>query len=166
MEVVCKSDYQDIYRVTGGVLLVINKFDYMSFENNPYPIIYSSDERRMYKRYAPGCQNALKILKEDYIDYYRDWGVPVGTVAYYDRPVRLLDDREDWEYQIKTSGECFKGTADEIIRMLEDIKDLIADDQDQGDGVTQELGLNASQEFGLNTAQELGDGTEEQKEVS
>lgn len=29
MEVLCKSDYQDLYRVMDGVLLVVNKFRYI-----------------------------------------------------------------------------------------------------------------------------------------
>ena len=29
MEVVCQCDYQDIYRIKDGVLLIINKFKYI-----------------------------------------------------------------------------------------------------------------------------------------
>lgn len=38
MEVLTQTEYQDIYRITDGVLLVVNKFSY----NNKYPFFVQS----------------------------------------------------------------------------------------------------------------------------
>ena len=67
MEVVCKSDYQDIYRVTYGVLLIINKFEYICGTNG-LPIYISHNCRS--KRYSNNCQKELKVLIDDYYDDY------------------------------------------------------------------------------------------------
>lgn len=68
MEVLAKTEYQDLYRVTDGVLLVVNKFVPIKYENEKY----FSVRRRGVKqgKYNKGCQDWLKILKEDYYDEY------------------------------------------------------------------------------------------------
>ena len=70
MEVLAKTEYQDLYRVTDGVLLVVNKFVPIEYENEKYFTVH----RRGVKqgKYNKGCQDWLKILKEDYYDEYRN----------------------------------------------------------------------------------------------
>ena len=40
MEVLAKTEYQDLYRVTDGVLLVVNKFVPIEYENEKYFTVY------------------------------------------------------------------------------------------------------------------------------
>ena len=85
LEVLAKTEYQDLYRVTDGVLLVVNKFVPIEYEKEKYFTVH----RRGVKqgKYNKGCQDWLKVLKEDYYDEYRNITVAKGTVTYIDRPV-------------------------------------------------------------------------------
>lgn len=40
LEVLAKTEYQDLYRVTDGVLLVVNKFVPIEYENEKYFTVY------------------------------------------------------------------------------------------------------------------------------
>lgn len=125
MQTLCESEYQDIYRIKDGVLLVVNKFkpiDYSKITDG-YVYIYNSKTHK----YKKGCQNCLKILKEDYICYdeYADITIPKGTVVYYNTPVELLLDKSEYQYQIKTTGEMFSGNSKEIIEYINDIISVI-----------------------------------------
>lgn len=124
MEVLCKSDYQDIYRVTDGVLLVINKFKYISFDDDPHPNV-CSDRKRIWKKYHMGCQDCLKELVVDYKSKYHNWSLSKGAVLYYDRPV-IHADKKDWVYQIKTTGDSFSGDRDVLLDYICEIKQIIA----------------------------------------
>lgn len=54
METLCKSDYQDLYRITDGVFLVVNKFRYI-LENGKYRIS-TYRKSRDSTVYVKGCQ--------------------------------------------------------------------------------------------------------------
>ena len=120
VQVLAETEYQDLYRITDGVLLVVNKFK---------PIYYGEDKNvSLYdpkvKSYNKGCQKRLKILKEDYYKQYDDITVPKGTVLYYERPVELVD-KSEWNYQIKTTGELLSGDFDEVTELLTNIIKII-----------------------------------------
>lgn len=76
------------------------------------------------KSYKKGCQKQLKILKENYYVSYENTIVPSGTILYYGRPVKLADKCE-WEYQIKTTGESFSGNSNYILKLINDISEII-----------------------------------------
>ncbi len=124
MEILCQSDYQDLYRIKDGVLLVVNKFKYMSFENDKYPNVYRKDNKRIYKKYRKGCQDSLVELTVPYIDQYREWTLPKGAVLYGMRPIELID-KDKWEYQIKTTGELFSGNQSKVIDLLHLIEKIV-----------------------------------------
>jgi hypothetical protein len=116
VQVLTETEYQDLYRVTDGVLLVVNKFK---------PIYYIKDKwlslfNPKVKSYNKGCQKQLKILKEDYYLSYDDITVPKGTVLYYGKPVELAC-KEEWNYQIKTTGESLSGDFDRITELLYEV---------------------------------------------
>ncbi len=119
LEVLAKTEYQDLYRVTDGVLLVVNKFVPIEYENEKYFTVH----RRGVKqgKYNKGCQDWLKVLKEDYYDEYRSITVPKGTVTYIDRPVVPTDNQSDWEYEVKTTGNALGGDFDVIEMLLSSI---------------------------------------------
>lgn len=68
IEILAETDYQDLYRISDGVLLVINKFKRIEYPSEPYFHVYTTDAK--YKSYNKGCQKWLKVLKEDYKNKY------------------------------------------------------------------------------------------------
>lgn len=117
IEVLAKTEYQDLYRVTDGVLLVVNKFIPIKYENAEHVYIYKCKT----SRYNKGCQNYLTILKEDYYDKYRNVSVKKGTILYHSRPVVATDNQSDWTYEVKTTGSALSGDYDMINNLLSSI---------------------------------------------
>lgn len=120
IQILAETEYQDLYRVTDGVLLVVNKFkriDYSKVTDKPVGSLY----RAKTGKYNKGCQDCLKVLKSDYHDTYANVTVPKGTVLYHDRPVEVTTDELEYQYQIKTTGDLFSGDADEMENMLSGI---------------------------------------------
>lgn len=46
LEVLAKTEYQDLYRVTDGVLLVVNKFVPIEYENEKYFTVYRREAKQ------------------------------------------------------------------------------------------------------------------------
>lgn len=125
MEVVVQTDYQDIYRITDGVLLVVNKFVPIDYSDQTKEYIHVYRDEAKYKSYDKKCQNWLKVLKEDYEHKYCPVIIPKGTVLYMDIPVICTKDKNKWKYELKTTGTAFSGTYSEILKMLDDVVDCI-----------------------------------------
>lgn len=121
MQILAKTEYQDLYRVTDGVLLVVNKFVPIKYVNVEHVYIYKGK----MSKYNKGCQDYLKVLKENYYDENRDITVKKGTILYHSRPVIATDDREDWTYEVKTTGSALSGDFDTIERLLSSILYII-----------------------------------------
>lgn len=124
MEIVAQTDYQDIYRITDGVLLVVNKFESIDYldktgKSKEYVHVYGSKAK--YKSYNKNCQNWLKVLKEDYKYEYCPVIVPKGTVTYMGIPVICTKDKDKWKYELKTTGTAFSGNYDTMLEMLDNI---------------------------------------------
>lgn len=117
IQILAETEYQDLYRVTDGVLLVVNKFKPIEYEQEKYFRVWKAKQ----SKYNKGCQDWLKVLKEDFHDEYSDITVKKGTVTYMDRPVEPTTNEADFRYQIKTTGDLFSGDADEMENMLSDI---------------------------------------------
>lgn len=66
VQVLAETEYQDLYRITDGVLLVVNKFKPIDYGEDKYVSLYDPK----VKSYNKGCQKRLKILKEDYYKQY------------------------------------------------------------------------------------------------
>lgn len=119
MAILAQTEYQDLYRVTDGVLVVVNKFRPID-----YGLVIGSLFRIKVKSYNKGCQKQLQVLKEDYYHEYADITIPKGTVLYNCRPVEMVE-KQKWTYQIKTTGDLFSGNYDEILELLSDIVSII-----------------------------------------
>lgn len=110
-----------MYRVTDGVLLVVNKFVPMEIEGEKYPSVYW-DDRNNSRIYNKGCQKELKKLIKDYEHKYEPkWKLPKGTVLYNGRPIVSTTNEEDFRYEIKTTGSSFSGDSSEMKKILNDI---------------------------------------------
>lgn len=121
IQILAETEYQDLYRVTDGVLLVVNKFKPIDYSEKTERHIYLYSSSAKTGKYNKGCQDCLKVLKNDYYDKYADVTVPKGTVLYHSRPVKVTTDELEYQYQIKTTGDLFSGNIDEMENMLSDI---------------------------------------------
>lgn len=123
MEVLANTEYQDVYRIVYGVLLIVNKFKRIIYDEDKYFGV-SLDEAKL-KSYNKGCQKWLKVLKEDYHDEYSNISVPKGTVLYQYYPVEPTTKPENYIYEIKTTGDAFGGDYSELMDMIKDIREVM-----------------------------------------
>lgn len=117
MEIVVESEYQDIYRITDGVLLVINKFRYIDYSPQTEWIVRLYNVK--YKSYNKNCQKQLKVLNEDCNIY--GITIPKGTILYNNFPVEIVPDKSDYKCEIKTTGNLFSGNSESMLKMLNEI---------------------------------------------
>lgn len=125
MEIVAQTDYQDIYRITDGVLFIVNKFIPVDYSDQTKKYIRVHRSEAKYKSYNKNCQTWLKVLKEDYVYEYCPVIIPKGTVTYIDIPVICTDDKDKWKYELKTTDSCFSGNYDTILDMVTDVLDCM-----------------------------------------
>lgn len=123
MEVLANTEYQDVYRIVDGVLLIVNKFKRIIYDKDKYFRVSFSEAK--FKSYNKGCQKWLKVLKEDYHDEYSNISVPIGTVLYQDYPVELTIKPENYIYEIKTTGNAFGGDYNEVMDMIKNIRAIM-----------------------------------------
>ena len=121
MQTLANTEYQDLYRVTDGVLLVVNKFKYKLDNKGNHIYVYSNGKRKSYHK---GCQKQLQVLGSDWTNYDETVTLKKGDVLYCNYPVELVPQNE-WEYQIKTTGDLFSGNKEDMEQMLSDILYLI-----------------------------------------
>ena len=123
MEILANTEYQDVYRILDGVLLIVNKFKRIIYDEDKYFRVSFSEAK--FKSYNKGCQKWVKVLKEDYHDEYSNISVPKGTVLYQDYPVELTIKPENYIYEIKTTGNAFGGDYNEVMDMIKNIRAII-----------------------------------------
>lgn len=119
MEILANTEYQDLYRVTDGVLLVVNKF--VGIHENHIVRVY---DKGRSKRYGHGTQSCLNVLNQDQTDWNGVF-VPKGTVTYFGTPVKPTMDSSIWNYEVKTTGSSFSGTHNRITEMISSIQQII-----------------------------------------
>lgn len=123
MEVLANTEYQDVYRIVDGVLLIVNKFKRIIYDEDKYFRV--SFSKAKLKSYNKGCQKWLKVLKEDYYDAYSNITVPRGTVLYHGYPIEPTIKPENYRYQIKTTGDAFGGDFTDMMAYLEMIAEIM-----------------------------------------
>lgn len=84
-QVLAETEYQDLYRITDGVLLVVNKFKPIYCGKDKWISLFDPK----VKSYNKGCQKQLKILKEDYYSKYED-------VTVYQGLFYIMEDLLNW----------------------------------------------------------------------
>lgn len=120
MQTLCKSDYQDVYRIKDGVILLVNKFEYIRHNDGYRRSFFTTSKNTI--TYASGCRDLKKVT--DRIEGYDKTYAEIGQILYHGYPVKLTSKR-NWNYQIKTTGDMFSGNSEEVISYLEDIIDEI-----------------------------------------
>lgn len=118
MEILCQSDYQDVYRVKDGVLLTVNKFKRIP-NINGRAVVLSYFGRQ--EQYAEGCHPELKVLTEDFYYGYFNTTFYAGQVLYRGYAVERVDNQEEWEYQIHTFGDSFSAKFGDMLMLLTSI---------------------------------------------
>lgn len=116
MITLCKSDYQDVYRVKNGVLLIVNKFEYMKNKDGYIGRVYVTNKNSVI--YTNGCKD-LRRATDRIGDY-----VEIGQILYAGYPVKLTT-KDNWDYQIKTTGDMFSGNLEEMVNYINDIIKII-----------------------------------------
>lgn len=126
MEVLANTEYQDVYRIVDGVLLIVNKFLYKDYSKKTKRIVKVNDIRRgNCKTYHKGCQSYLKELKRDYLDSYATVTIPKGTVLCHGYPIESTNKPENYIYEIKTTGAAFGGDYSEVMDMIKNIREVM-----------------------------------------
>ena len=126
MEVLANTEYQDVYRIVDGVLLIVNKFLYKDYSKKTKRIVRVNDIRRgNCKTYHKGCQSYLKELNRDYLDSYATVTIPKGAILYHGYPVEPTTKPENYIYKIKTTGDAFSGDYSEVMDMINDIREVM-----------------------------------------
>lgn len=123
MEVLCQTEYQDVYRVKSGVLLVINKFRIITDKDGRRDFISVYSKNRPYHA---KCKD-LRVLTEDYYYYPTKRTYKAGQVVYGGYPVELVDNKEEWGFQIKTTGDALSGTFKDITLLLKNILEKVCE---------------------------------------
>lgn len=119
VEVLANTEYQDLYRIANGVLVVVNKF--IDIYEDQIVRVYDTGRN---KRYGHGTQSWLNILNCDQTDWNGVF-VPRGTVTYCGIPVKPIKDSSRWNYEIKTTGNSFSGNSKRIAEMLNAIQQIL-----------------------------------------
>lgn len=123
METLAKTEYQDLYRIVDGVLLVVNKFEKIKYQGVDY--ISVNIRNAKCKSYNKGCQSWLKELTKDFYYEWMDITIPKGTVLYINIPVQSTNDKSKWKYSVKTTSSCLGGSYNDVKRMLNQILELM-----------------------------------------
>ena len=107
------------------MLLIVNKFKYI-VDAEGFRYAYVFVNKTNSRLYANGCQKHLKILTKayQYSNSRAEGIIPVGTVVYSGYPVKKVD-ADEWEYQIKTTGELFSGDKSGVLNLISQITKLI-----------------------------------------
>lgn len=126
MEVLANTEYQDVYRIVDGVLLIVNKFLYKDYSKKTNRIVkVNNTGRDNCKTYNKGCQSCLKELKRDYFDTYATVTITKGTVLCHGYPIEPTIKPENYRYQIKRTGAMMSGDFTDMTSYLEMIAEIM-----------------------------------------
>lgn len=123
-EIVQKHEYQDIYRLTYGVLVIVNKFKHQSQRNWYWN--HTKDNKKKLKKIT-GLKNCFMTNEDIEIRSYITNGnevVPIGSIIFEDAIILPTTIKEDYYFELKTTGSCFSGLGKEFNKLLETAKEI------------------------------------------
>lgn len=126
MELLVQTEYQDVYRIKKGVRLIVNKFKKIIDENG------NSDFISIYSKNNPYHNEGrdLRVLTADHYYAPKNKIYKSGQVIFDGSPVELVEDKNEWSYQIKTTGDSFSGKLEDIKLLLEEILGKVCEAHD------------------------------------
>jgi hypothetical protein len=119
-EVIQEHEYQDIYRLTPGVLLKINKYKSSEIYWNWTDSDYHKKELSKVK----GLDKCYK-LKSEVITKFKKQTVPKDTIIFEQHIIVPIADKKDFFYELKTTGSCFSGNLEEFKELIEMINEVL-----------------------------------------
>jgi len=129
IEIVQQHEIQDIYRIAYGVLVKINKF-----KRNEYCGWYWATTNKYKKQMTKikEIKNCFRltedcICKECVLDNWEDVIIPKGTIIFEDSPIEVLGayQKDDWFYELKTTGSSFSGDLEEFRDLINRIDKIV-----------------------------------------
>lgn len=119
-DVLIDNEYMKQIRLVDGVLINIYKcefgYDISSYIKRP-------------RTQLNKMEDYFYMTKEVLMDTWRNKDYPIGTVlyklntSYY--PIIKINDKKDWEWEIKTTGNAFSGNSEYFRGLVECILELI-----------------------------------------
>lgn len=117
---------QDIYRLTEGVLLEVDKFD-------PYFVPYAilSKERQGKVKKIRGAKGIEEVTKDIVSSVYKDgawvpYTVKKGTFLMHNYPKVPTSDPRLFTFNLKSSGGTISGDSKHHLRLLGMINEIIS----------------------------------------
>lgn len=117
-EVVQKHEYQDIYRLKYGVLMIVKKFKYSDYDW----CFRHTNKNELKLTKIKGIKNCYKT-KEDIVVH--DDVLPRGSVILDHEIILITSDEKDFFYELKTTGSNFSGDRKEFQILLGTIQNIL-----------------------------------------
>lgn len=122
-ETVQEHEYQDIYRLCYGVLVIVNKYNIANY--NWYWGNTKEHKKKLEK--IKGLKSCFKTL--DDIDMYtynnQELSVlPRGSIIFEDNVIIPTNNKDEYFYELKTTGSCFSGVGKEFSDLLNLVKEI------------------------------------------
>lgn len=121
IEVIVKTDYRDVYQIEDDIFLVVNKFKYVAYDNGIPSIIYYN-----IKPYNNNCDGLTVMTKTIMCNHVQ---LVKGTILYHGRPVKLTDNKEQWEYNFFAKKLDISLNQEKVLQALEELKKIISDER-------------------------------------
>ena len=119
-ETIQEHEYQDIYRLTPGVLLKINKYA----TSEIYWNWTDSKENKKQLLKIEGLSKCYK-LKNEVITSYRKQVIPKDTIIFEDGIIIPITNKNNFFYELKTTSSCFSGDLEEFKELTEMINKIL-----------------------------------------
>lgn len=121
-EIVQENKYQDIYRICYGVLLIVNKFK--NVKNGLY-FVSEKKNKNSFKK-IEGLKNCYTAKEDIPIPYsYDNAIISKGSIIFENRLIEPITNKEDFFYELKTTGSSFSGNYIEFKELNKMVDNII-----------------------------------------
>lgn len=121
-EVVQEHKYQDIYRICYGVLLIVNKFK--KVKHGLY-FVSEKENKKSFKK-VDGLKNCYTAKTDIPVPYsYDNTIISKGSIIFEHNLIEPITNKEDFFYELKTTGSSFSGNYGDFKELNEMVDDII-----------------------------------------
>lgn len=119
-DIIIDNKYMKQVRLIDGVLINVYKckfgYDVSSYIKTP-------------RKQLNKIEDCFYITKEILIDTWRNKEYPIGTILYKSYasyyPILKINDKKDWDWEIKTTGNAFSGNTESFKCLLDSVSNFI-----------------------------------------
>lgn len=115
-EVVQQHEYQDIYRLCHGVLVIVHKYESVSH--------WLTNFKPSMGTKIKGIKNCYK-LNNELVENWTHQIYPKGTILLEGTVINPIDKLQNYRYELKTSGTYFSGNLEKFYKLLDSAKKII-----------------------------------------